>query len=165
MGRESVADRMIAIGADHGGVELKDALVAALHERGERVVDVGTTGDASVDYPDFGRAVAERVSRGEAERGILICTNGIGMSIVANKFPGVRAALVADATAARMAREHNDANVLVLGGGMMGKFHARELLGIFLDTPFGGGRHQGRIDKIAEIEQELGTRREKGALR
>jgi ribose 5-phosphate isomerase B len=156
---------MIAIGADHGGVELKDALVAALHERGEKVLDVGTTGDASVDYPDYGRAVAEKVSRGEAERGVLICTNGVGMSIVANKFPGVRAALVGDATAARMAREHNDANVVVFGGGMTGKFHARELLGIFLDTPFAGGRHQRRVDKIADIERELGTRRERGALR
>jgi ribose 5-phosphate isomerase B len=155
----------LVIGADHGGVELKDALVAELRERGEEVLDVGTTGPASVDYPDFARAVAERVSRGEAERGILVCTNGIGMSIAANKFPGVRAALVGDATAARMAREHNDANVLVFGGGMTGKFHALELLRIFLDTPFAGGRHQRRVDKIADIERELGMRRERGALR
>lgn len=156
---------MIAMGCDHGGVELKDALVAHLRERGEAVADLGTTGQNSVDYPDFGRAVAERVSRGAADRGLLICTNGIGMSIVANKFPGVRAALVHDAIGARMAREHNDANVLVLGGGMMGKFHARELLGIFLDTPFAGGRHQRRVDKIAEIERQLGLRRPEGALR
>ena len=119
---------MIAIGADHGGVELKDDLVAWLRARGEEVDDVGTRGDASVDYPDYGRAVAERVARGLAESGVLLCTNGIGMAIVANKFPDVRAALVGDATAARMAREHNDANVLVLGGGMIGKFHGRELL-------------------------------------
>jgi ribose 5-phosphate isomerase B len=130
---------MIVTGADHGGVELKAALVAYLRERGEQVVDLGTRGDASVDYPDYARAVAERVARGEAQRGILLCTNGIGMSIVANKFAGVRAALVTDATGARMAREHNDANVLVVGGGMMGKFHAREVLRIFLDTPFAGG--------------------------
>jgi ribose 5-phosphate isomerase B len=156
---------MIAIGADHGGVELKEALVAELRARGETVLDLGTHDSRAVDYPDYGRAVAERVSRGEVARGVLICTNGIGMSIVANKFPGVRAALVADATATRMAREHNDANVLVLGGGMIGKFHARELLCLFLDTPFAGGRHQGRVDKIVEIERELGTRREKGALR
>jgi ribose 5-phosphate isomerase B len=157
---------VIAIGADHGGAELKVALVAALREDGKEVLDVGTSGRESVDYPDFARAVAERVSRGEAERGILICTNGIGMSITANKFPGVRAALVGDATAARMAREHNDANVLVLGGGMTGTFHARELLRLFLDTPFAGGRHQRRVDKIAEIERELGLRRERGgALR
>jgi RpiB/LacA/LacB family sugar-phosphate isomerase len=156
---------MIVIGADHGGLELKDALVAFLRERGEEVDDLGTTGSASVDYPDFGRAVAERVSRGEAERGVLMCTNGIGMSIVANKFPGVRAALVHDATEARMAREHNDANVLVLGGGMVGKFHGRELLRIFLETPFAGARHQRRVEKIAAIEQELGLGRPRGALR
>jgi ribose 5-phosphate isomerase B len=156
---------MIAIGADHGGVELKDALVTALRARGEDVVDVGTEGASSVDYPDYGRAVAERVSRGEAERGILLCTNGIGMSIVANKFPGVRAALVYDATAARMAREHNDANVLVLGGGMTGKFHAGELLRVFLETPFAGGRHQRRVDKIADLERDLGLRAARGALR
>ena len=156
---------MIAIGSDHGGVELKAALVAELGRRGEELIDVGTNDTVSVDYPDFGRAVAERVSRGAAERGVLICTNGIGMAIVANKFPGVRAALVNDATAARMAREHNDANVLVLGGGMLGKFHARELLGIFLETPFAGGRHQRRVDKIAQIEREVGMRREGGALR
>jgi ribose 5-phosphate isomerase B len=156
---------MIAVGADHGGVELKQALVEELRTRGEEVVDVGTDGAASVDYPDFGRAVAERVSRGAAAWGVLVCTNGIGMSIVANKFPGVRAALVGDATAARMAREHNDANVLVLGGGMVGKFHARELLRVFLDTAFAGGRHQRRVDKIADIERDLGLRPARGALR
>ncbi|HJQ74120.1 MAG TPA: ribose 5-phosphate isomerase B [Gaiellaceae bacterium] len=155
----------IAIGADHGGVELKDALVAALRERGEDVADLGTSGSTSVDYPDFARAVAGRVSRGEAARGILLCTNGIGMTIAANKYPGVRAALVADATGARMAREHNDANVLVLGGGMTGRFHALELLRLFLDTPFAGGRHQRRVDKIADIEREVGLRPERGALR
>jgi ribose 5-phosphate isomerase B len=156
---------MIAIGADHGGVELKDALVAELRARGEAVADVGTNDDGSVDYPDYGRAVAERVSRGEVERGVLVCTNGIGMSIVANKFPGVRAALVTDATSARMAREHNDANVIVFGGGMTGKFHARELLRIFLETPFAGGRHQRRVDKITDIERELGLRAARGGLR
>ena len=156
---------MLVIASDHGGIELKDALVAYLRERGEEVRDLGTTGGGSVDYPDYGRAVAERVSRGEAERGVLMCTNGIGMSIVANKFPGVRAALVHDATEARMAREHNDANVLVLGGGMMGKFHGRELLRIFLETPFAGGRHQPRVDKITNIERELGLRPARGALK
>jgi ribose 5-phosphate isomerase B len=153
------------IAADHGGVELKDALSADLRERGIEVRDLGTTGPGSVDYPDFARAVAERVSRGEADRGVLMCTNGIGMSIAANKFPGVRAALVRDATEARMAREHNDANVLVLGGGMVGRFLGRELLRIFLETPFAGGRHQRRVDKIAEIERDLGLGRPRGALR
>jgi ribose 5-phosphate isomerase B len=155
----------LAIGADHGGVQVKQALVAHLRERGLDVVDVGTADQASVDYPDFGRAVAERVSRGEAERGVLLCTNGIGMSIVANKFPGVRAALVSDVTAARMAREHNDANVLVLGGGMTGTFLARELVDVFLATPFAGGRHQRRVDKISDLERDLGLRPVRGALR
>ncbi len=154
----------IVIGADHGGVELKDALVAALRELGEDVHDVGTSGSTSVDYPDFARHVAARVSRGEARRGILLCTNGVGMSIAANKFPGVRAALVANATTARMAREHNDANVLVLGGGMLGKLHALEVLRVFLATEFAGGRHQRRVDKIADIEREVGMRSERGAL-
>jgi ribose 5-phosphate isomerase B len=156
---------VIVIGADHGGVELKDALVSWLRARGDEVLDLGTNGGESVDYPDFGKAVADRVARGAAERGVLLCTNGIGMAIVANKFPGVRAALVSDATGARMAREHNDANVLVLGGGMLGRFHAQELLRLFLETPFAGGRHQRRVDKIAAIEREVGLRPPSGALR
>jgi RpiB/LacA/LacB family sugar-phosphate isomerase len=156
---------VIAIGSDHGGVALKSAVVAYLRERGDEVLDVGAMGDASVDYPGYGRVVAERVSRGEAARGILVCTTGIGMSIVANKFPGVRAALVTEALSARMAREHNDANVLVLGGGLVAPFHARELVRIFLETPFAGGRHQRRVDQIAALERELGTRRAEGALR
>ena len=156
---------MTYLGADHGGVELKDALVAYLRERGEDVRDVGTTGSTSVDYPDFARQVAQAVSRGEADRGVLVCTSGIGMSIVANKFPGVRAALVHDATSARMAREHNDANVLVVGGGMTGTFLARDLLRIFLETAFAGGRNQRRVDAIAAIERDLGVARPPGALR
>src|ERR1043166_8407723 len=115
---------MIVIGADHGGVELKDALAAELRRGGGEVLDAGPRGRVSVDYPDFARAVAGRVSRGEAERGILVCTNGIGVSIAANKYPRVRAALVGNAPAARMAREHNDANVLVFGGGMTARFEA-----------------------------------------
>lgn len=149
---------MIAIGSDHGGVELKDFLVGVLHARGLEVKDVGTQGRESVDYPDFGREVSLRVSRGDAERGILICTSGIGMSILANKFPGIRAALVADLEGARTSREHNDANVLVLGGAKTGKPLAEEILEIWLETPFAGGRHQRRIDKIARLERELGAR-------
>jgi len=145
---------VIIIGADHGGVDLKDAVVATLRERREDVVDVGTSGRESVDYADFARAVAERVSRGEAERGILICTNGIGMSITANKFPGVRAALVGDATAARMAREHNDANVLVLPARFVGTEEGKAILKAWLDTPFAGGRHARRI---AKIERDAAT--------
>jgi ribose 5-phosphate isomerase B len=147
---------MIAIGSDHGGVELKDFLVGVLRAKGLEVSDVGTQGRESVDYPDFGREVSVRVSRGDAERGILICTSGIGMSILANKFPGVRAALVGDLDGARTSREHNDANILVLGGAKTERSLAQEILDTWLETPFAGGRHQRRIDKIAQLERELG---------
>ena len=148
----------IAIGSDHGGVGLKDFLVQVLHAKGLAVEDVGTKGTESVDYPDFGRLVARKVSKGEAERGILICTNGIGMSILANKFPGIRAALVHDLKVAHMSREHNNSNILVLGGGFTEKSLAERILEIWLETPFAGGRHQRRLDKIAQVEKELGTR-------
>jgi ribose 5-phosphate isomerase B len=149
---------MIAIGSDHGGVELKDYLLQILRTHGIEVVDLGTKGRESVDYPDFGRLVALRIARGEAERGILICTNGIGMSMLANKFPGVRAALVHDLNGARMSREHNNSNILVLGGGVTEKSLAEQIMEIWLNTPFAGGRHQRRIDKITQVEKELGTR-------
>lgn len=146
---------MIAIGADHGGVDLKRAIVDFAQSRGEQVEDVGAHDATSVDYPDYGRLVAARVAGGTATRGILICTSGIGMSIVANKYPGVRAALVHDPLAARMSREHNDANVLVLAGGFTGRLLACEVVRVWLDTPFAGGRHQRRVDKIAAVEAEL----------
>lgn len=148
----------IAIGSDHGGVGLKDFVVQFLRAKGIEVEDMGTKGSESVDYPDFGRLVSLQVSKGKAERGILVCTNGIGMSILANKFPGIRAALVHDLRGAQMSREHNNSNILVLGGGVTEKSLAEEILEIWLQTPFAGGRHQRRLDKIAEVEQELGTR-------
>lgn len=148
----------IAIGSDHGGVELKDFLVQFLRAKGIEVEDMGTKGSESVDYPDFGRLVSLQVSKGKAERGILVCTNGIGMSILANKFPGIRAALVHDLRGAQMSREHNNSNILVLGGGVTEKSLAEEILETWLQTPFAGGRHQRRLDKIAEVERELGTR-------
>jgi len=148
----------IAIGSDHGGVALKDFLVQVLRTKGVEVEDMGTNGNDSVDYPDYGRLVALKVAKGQAERGILICTNGIGMSILANKFPGVRAALVYDPKAAHMSREHNNSNILVLGGGVVEQSLAEQILDIWLNTPFAGGRHQRRIDKITEVERELGTR-------
>jgi len=148
---------MIAIGCDHGGVELKDYLVDYLRGQGVEVRDYGTEGSASVDYPDYGREVSERVSVGAAQRGVLICTSGIGMSIVANKFPGVRAALVFDLAAARSSREHNDANILVLSGAKTEQQLARQIVETWLATPFAGGRHQRRVDKISQLEQELGT--------
>lgn len=148
---------MIAIGSDHGGVQLKDFLVGYLRSRGAEVRDFGTQGPDSVDYPDYGREVSQRVSTGAAERGVLICTSGIGMSIVANKFPGVRAALVLDLDAARTSREHNDANILVLSGAKTEKSLAQEIVATWLATPFAGGRHQRRVDKIAQMEQDLGS--------
>jgi ribose 5-phosphate isomerase B len=148
---------MIAVGSDHGGVDLKDHLVAFLRARGVAVRDCGTQGAESVDYPDFGRSVSLRVSQGDDERGVLVCTSGIGMSIIANKFPRVRAALVQDVDGARSSREHNDANILVLGGAKLEKSVAQQILEIWLETPFAGGRHQRRLDKISAIERELGT--------
>jgi ribose 5-phosphate isomerase B len=149
---------MIAIGSDHGGVELKEFLVQFLRARGAEVMDLGTQGNDSVDYPDYGAMVAMRVAKGEVDRGVLICTSGIGMAILANKFPGVRAALVHDLRGAQTSREHNDANILVLGGGVTDKPVAQRILEVWLETPFAGGRHQRRLDKISELERELGVR-------
>jgi RpiB/LacA/LacB family sugar-phosphate isomerase len=156
---------MIAIGSDHGGVELKDYLVGLLHAKDLDVSDLGTQGRESVDYPDFGREVSLRVAKGDAERGILICTSGIGMSIVANKFPGVRAALVHDLDGARTSRQHNDANILVLSGAKTQKPAAREILETWLETPFAGGRHQRRVEQIMQIERAMGNRIDSGQAR
>ncbi|ORJ63568.1 ribose 5-phosphate isomerase B [Geothermobacter hydrogeniphilus] len=146
---------MFVIASDHGGLELKQAIFDYLQQRGIEVQDLGTNGDASVDYPDFGEKVAARVSCGEAQSGILICGTGIGMSIVANKFPGVRAALVTDNFTARMAKEHNNANVLVMGGRVLDVGQALEMVETWLDTEFEAGRHQRRLDKIAQLEKRL----------
>ncbi len=146
---------MIALGSDHGGFELKESLKELLKGRGVDVVDCGTDNGNSVDYPDFGEKVARKVSSGEVEKGILICGTGIGMSIVANKYPGVRAALVTDPFMAQMAKEHNNANILVLGGRVLDTDSARKMVSIWLDATFEGGRHQGRLDKITALEQAL----------
>lgn len=143
---------MIIIGSDHGGLALKAAVTSYLTRRGFQVNDAGTNSDASVDYPDFGQKVAESVIAGEAELGILICGTGIGMSIAANKIPGIRAALVTDVFMARMAKEHNNANVLVLGGRVLDEQNACDLVGAWLDGTFEGGRHQARLDKITALE-------------
>lgn len=145
---------MIIIGSDHGGLNLKTALNSYLQRRGFAVKDAGTNGDASVDYPDFGQKVAETVVAGDAELGILICGTGIGMSITANKIPGIRAALVTDVFMARMAKEHNNANILVLGGRVLDEQKACDLVGAWLDATFEGGRHQARLDKITALEQK-----------
>lgn len=146
---------MFIIGSDHGGLELKDAIKAFLQGRGIEVEDYGTQNADSVDYTDFGVKVATAVSSGAAQQGILICGTGIGMSIVANKFPGVRAALVGDDFSARMAKEHNNANILVLGGRIHSPHKACQLVGAWLDATFEGGRHQRRLDKIAQIEDDI----------
>src|SRR5512134_2331647 len=152
---------IIAIGSDHAGFGLKEDVLALLKGTAHEVVDCGTNTTASVDYPDFGEKVARKVSTGEVDRGILICGTGIGMSMVANKFPNVRAALCNDLFSAKMSRLHNDANVLVLGGRVIGRDLAAEIVKVWLTTPFEGARHLKRLDKIAKIEKDLsdnGTR-------
>lgn len=143
---------MIVIGSDHGGLEMKEALKAVLSGRDMTLSDLGTDNGDSVDYPDFAEKVAGAVSRGEAELGILVCGTGIGMSIVANKFPGVRAALATDEFMAQMAKEHNNANILVLGGRVLSIEQATRMVNVWLDTAYEGGRHQRRLDKISQVE-------------
>jgi ribose 5-phosphate isomerase B len=145
--------RVVAIGADHGGFELKQRLAAHLREWGYQVLDLGTDSAAAVDYPDFAEAVAGAVVRGDAWRGVVVDSAGIGSAIAANKVPGARAALCYDRATARNSREHNDANVLSLGARMIPAETAREVLAVWLETPFAGGRHQRRVDKIGEIEK------------
>ena len=139
----------IAVAADHAGYALKERLVEALRAEGYEVIDLGTdSGESSVDYPDFGRALAERIANGEAARGIAVCGTGIGISIAVNRYPKVRAALCHDETSARLAREHNDANVLALGARLIGETVAKDCLRVFLETDFAEGRHVGRVNKL-----------------
>ena len=138
----------IAVGADHGGFELKQRLAHGLARQGHEVLDCGTDSTKSVDYPDYAAAVAAAVAEGRAERGLLVCGTGIGMSIGANRVPGVRAAKCNDPFEARMARAHNDANVLCLGARVIDASVAEELLALFLSTPFDGGRHEARVAKL-----------------
>jgi len=144
----------IGLACDHGGFELKEELKAFLKSLGVEPIDMGTFSEDSVDYPDYGALVAEKVSRGELEKGILTCGTGIGMSIVANKFPRVRAALVNDLYSSRCAREHNDANILIIGGRIVGKELSKEIVRVWLETPFAGGRHKRRLEKIETLEKE-----------
>jgi len=143
----------IIIGCDHAAFALKEAVKAYLVENGITVRDAGTHATTSVDYPDFGARVAAAVSRGEYARGILICGTGIGMSIVSNRFPHVRAALCNDLFSALMGRRHNDANILVMGGRVIGEGLALEIVRVWLETPFEGGRHQDRLDKFDSLKQ------------
>lgn len=142
----------VALGADHAGVQLKDAIRPLLESKGIDVQDVGTSGESSVDYPDFAEAVGRSVAVGDVDLGILVCGTGLGMAIAANKIPGVRAAAVVDLESARLAREHNDANILALGARVTPPDVALKIVDTFLDTPFAGGRHQRRLDKITAIE-------------
>lgn len=142
----------IVIGCDHAAFELKEKLKAYMLRRGESVEDVGPHSTESVDYPDYGQRVAELVSTGRYSRGILLCGTGLGMSMVANRFPGVRAALCHDLFGAAMSRKHNDANILVLGGRVTGDVLAEEIVKIWLETPFEGGRHQNRLDLFDRID-------------
>ena len=140
----------IALASDHGGVELKDMLKVELEKKGFSVLDLGTDGSASVDYPDFAEAMAKAIKEGKAAKGVLMCGTGIGISIAANRHRHVRAALVHDSYGARMSRQHNDANVLVLGGRTIGPEVAKDCVDVFLSTEFEGGRHARRVAKLAE---------------
>jgi ribose 5-phosphate isomerase B len=145
--------KTVAIGADHGGFNLKQSLVAYLKEKGFEVVDCGTHSTESVDYPDFAQAVARMVADGSAWRGVIVDGAGIGSCMAANKVKGVRAAMCYDHATAFNSREHNDANVLTLGSGLIGPNLAKQILDTFLNTVFGGGRHARRVDKIMLIEK------------
>ena len=144
----------IAIGADHGGFQLKETIRAWLLDKGYEVEDKGTYNEQSCDYPDYGKAVALEVAGGGADKGILVCGTGIGISISANKVKGIRAALCGDTFSARMSRLHNDANILAMGQRVIGAGLALDIVEIWLSTPFEGGRHQARVDKIMEIEKD-----------
>jgi ribose 5-phosphate isomerase B len=143
-----VAER-VAIASDHAAVELKAALVAHLRGLGHEVIDLGPEGADPVDYPDYGYRLAEAIAAGEAERGIAICGSGIGISIAVNRHPAARAALVSEPLSARLAREHNDANVIALGARLVGIEMAKACVETFLATPFGGFRHSRRVDKLS----------------
>ena len=142
----------IAMGSDHGGFALKQHLKTYLENKGCLVEDCGTDSTQSCDYPDFGRLAAEAVASGRCERRIAICTTGIGISISANKVRGIRCALCSEPLSAEMTRRHNDANMLALGGGMIGPNMAERIVDVFLSTAFEGGRHQRRVDKVMSIE-------------
>lgn len=144
----------LAIGSDHGGVELKAYIIDYLNTQGIDTVDVGTNSDASVDYPTYGRAVAEAIISGECDRGIAICGTGVGISIVVNKFPGIRGSLCTNEYMAEMTRRHNNSNVLVLGARVLGVDLALNIVKTWIATEFEGGRHQRRLDMITEIEGE-----------
>ncbi len=152
-GRQPGNGRAIALGADHGGYKLKETLMRSLAEWGYEVLDCGTQSDRPVDYPDYAFAVAQLVANGRAWRGVMVDGAGIGSCMAANKVPGVRAAMCYDQATALNSREHNDANLLTLGAGLIGEILANSILTTFLTTSFAGGRHAARVDKISNIER------------
>ena len=144
----------IAIGCDHGALALKNKVVAHLEKQGHEVKDFGTYTAASCDYPEFAGAAAEAVASGECEKGIVLCTTGIGVSIAANKVKGIRCALLSDTVSARLTREHNDTNMMAMGAGIVGNILAQQIVDTWLGTEFSGGeRHQRRIDKMMALEE------------
>ena len=144
----------IAIAADHGGFELKDPMVEYIKSLGNEVLDLGTNSADSVDYPDYAKKVCEEIQKGNSDLGILICGTGIGMSLAANKFEGIRAACVSDVYSAKMSRNHNNANVLCIGARVIGDEVAKLIIKTFLENEFEAGRHQRRVDKIMAFEKE-----------
>ena len=144
---------VVALASDHAGFHLKEIAREILGEIGVSVEDFGTDSDASVDYPDHAKPAIASILEGRADRGVLVCGSGVGMSIVANRFPGIRAALVCEPKTAEMSRKHNDANVLVLPGWKLGRPEAEEILKVWFRTDFEGGRHQRRLDKIRDVEK------------
>lgn len=144
----------IAIAADHGGFELKDSMVEYIKSLGNEVLDLGTNSADSVDYPDYAKKVCEEIQKGNSDLGILICGTGIGMSLAANKFEGIRAACVSDVYSAKMSRNHNNANLLCIGARVIGDEVAKLIIKTFLENEFEAGRHQRRVDKIMAFEKE-----------
>ena len=147
--------KKIAIASDHGGFELKETVITHLLNDGWEIDDLGPNNEDSVDYPDYGIKLAEIIANKKVERGIVICATGVGMSIVVNRFPGLRGTLCSDIYTAKMSREHNDSNILIMGGRVIGKGLASEIVDTWLNTAFEGGRHQRRLDKINEINANL----------
>ena len=150
--------KKIAIASDHGGFDLKESIIPFLQKKGWEVVNFGAPSTDSVDYPDYGIKLAQAIIDKKFVRGILICGTGVGMSIVVNRFPGIRGTLCSDVYTAKMCREHNDSNVLIMGGRVIEVGLAIEILNIWLNTEFEGGRHQRRLDKINEIDTNLKTK-------
>jgi ribose 5-phosphate isomerase B len=144
----------VSIASDHRGYHLKERVISLLRSKGHAVIDDGPASEESVDYPDFAALVAKKVSGGQADRGILICGTGIGMAIAANKFPGIRAAACVDEVTAELSRRHNDLNVLCLSGDLLSSRSTERLVEIWMETEFEGGRHERRIEKIRQLEQQ-----------